>query len=226
MPSTTDWISSIAALIGVPLVLVSFLKLIAKDKNKQKQLTALIEIANHQKQINSQLQEQVKELTKQTGEFQYQSYQMYESNQLFERQVKLLTEYFLQRQTVEQTKFEFERQQRILEIKPYFVSNGGGSHPQQFTIRLDNKGGAAHKLKIENENLESVSFNNIDPQTIVEKGKVIEITGQSITDANNRNSNLAEFSINFFFEDVDGNKYFQRIQRQNHKVYFENPQAL
>lgn len=225
MPSITDWISSIAAIIGIPLVLVSFLKLIKKDKQKQKQLDALVKTAEHQAKINSELQKQVEQLTKHTGEFQYQSYQMYESNRLLEKQVAILGNYFLQRQNKEQERLEIEKQQRLLEIKPFFVTNGGASNPQQFTIRLHNKGGEAHNISFENQSPEVVNLNNIEPNLIVEKGKVMEITGQSISDPTNRNSNLAEFEFNLVFHDIDGNKYFQRIQRQNHRVYFDNPQS-
>lgn len=223
MSSITDWISAIAAAIGIPFVLWGFIKLVIKDKDKQKQLDALEKIAQNQININSKLQEEVEQLTKQTGEFQYQSNLMFESNQIFEKQVSLLHEYFLESKASEKKKFEIEKQKRLLDIKPFFVSNGGGSYPQQFTIRLHNKGGTAEHLQIENLNPDAVIFNRIDPKSIVEKGKVLEITGSSISESNNRNSNLAEFEINIVFKDIDGSEYFQRIRRQNHQITFDNP---
>lgn len=222
-PLITDWISSIAAAIGVPLALWSFVKLITRDEDKQKQLAALKEIAENQTNISSRLQDQVEQLTRQTGEFQYQSTLMFDSNQLLEKQVQVLNDFFLQKQSTEQVRLALERQKRLLEIKPHFIFNGGGSTPESFELRLQNKGGTAQQISIEQTNSEYANFSDINQCATIEKGQVLTIRGWANAGKTYWNGNTVNFEVNLSYTDVDHNQYFQRIVRQYHNYTIDNP---
>lgn len=223
IPSITDWISAIAAAIGIPLALLGFIKLIQKDKDKQAQLDSLKEIAEYQKNINSQLQEQVGQLTIQSGEFQYQSSLMFESNQLLEKQISLFSNYFEERQATEKEKFELEQQKRVLEIKPHFIFAGGVSSPDYFQLKLKNKGGTAQNFVIERTNAEFAIINDIQPNVIIESGQILKLQGYANSEKTYLNGNTVNYEINLQFLDVDGNTYYQRISRQNHNYIIDNP---
>jgi len=219
----TDWITSVAAIIGIPLALWSFVKLIIKDKDKQEQLHSLRDMASNQNEINLQLKEQVSQLTKQTGEFQYQSTLMFESNQLLEKQVQILNDFFIERKISEKTKQDLEEQKRLLEIKPHFIFNGGMSNPGHFELRLKNKGGTADSFSIEKTNSELVTLNDINPKTVVDSGQLLSVSGYPNTDKTYWNANLVNFELNLNYKDVDGNNYYQKIVRQNQQYIIDNP---
>lgn len=113
------WIAAIAALIGVPLSLVSLIKLVHRDKEKEQQIAAIVN-------ITSQLGEQVKELSAQTSEFKYQSDLMFEHNKLQEKQLDLQKMIQTEQNGFEAQKLAFLRQERIVNIRPYFIFKGGG----------------------------------------------------------------------------------------------------
>ncbi|MBP7555987.1 MAG: hypothetical protein KA821_06970 [Chitinophagaceae bacterium] len=221
--SLTDWISAIAAAIGIPLAFLGFIKLIQKDKDKQAQLNSLKEIAEYQKNINSQLQEQVGQLTIQSGEFQYQSSLMFESNQLLEKQIGLFSNYFQDRRTTESEKYELEQQKRVLEIKPHFIFAGGSSSPGYFQLKLKNNGGTAQKFVIERTNAEFAIINDVDQNVIIESGQILTLKGSANSEKTYWNGNTVNYEINLQFTDVDGNVYYQRIKRLNHNYMIDNP---
>jgi hypothetical protein len=86
-PKITDWIASLAAIIGVPLAFYSFIKLIKKDKDRVAQIKSLVN-------ISSKLTEQVEQLAIQASASQYQSTLMFEHNKLIEKQLEIQTEAF------------------------------------------------------------------------------------------------------------------------------------
>ncbi|KAA9037159.1 hypothetical protein FW778_17165 [Ginsengibacter hankyongi] len=222
-PMITDWISSIAAAIGIPFVMWSFVKLIIKDKGKQAQLNSLRDMASNQNEINIQLKEQVAQLTKHAAEFQYQSTLMFDSNQLLEKQVQILNDFFIERKISETAKLDLAKQKRLLQIKPHFIYSGGGSNPQQFELVLKNKGGTANNVSIEKTNAEFVTINDINPNTIVDSGQLLSIIGYPNTDKTYWNGNLVNFELNLRYKDMDGNEYYQKVRRQDQRYFIDNP---
>lgn len=57
-PSITDWITAIAAAVGVPGAIAAFFILFRKDKSKQDQIDRLADIANNHQVIASEMQQQ------------------------------------------------------------------------------------------------------------------------------------------------------------------------
>lgn len=222
-PLITDWISSIASIIGIPLALWSFLKLVTKDKDKQWQLNSLSEMAKNQNDINLQLKDQVIQLTKQTGEFQYQSTLMFESNKLLEKQVQILNDYFVDRQISEKAKQDLERQKRLLEIKPHFIFNNSVSNPAYFELKLKNKGSKANDCLIERTDSEFVTLQDINPKSVIENEEILTISGCPNINKTYLTGNTVNFGFKLLYKDVDGNEYFQNIVRQYQKYIIDSP---
>jgi uncharacterized coiled-coil protein SlyX len=62
-PLITDWINSIAALIGIPIVVWGIIKLFIKDKNQERKLSSLEKLAVSQDEMIKKMTEQISELS-------------------------------------------------------------------------------------------------------------------------------------------------------------------
>jgi hypothetical protein len=194
---TTDWIQAIGTIIGFPAALWGIVVLFKKDKEKQKQINALIDIAN-------QLTQNVEQMTLQSQELHYQSTLMLDANKLVEKQIEMATNSFLHNQTVEENKIEFEKQKRLNEIKPHFILGGSSKCGNDFSIYLTNKGSVAKNIKMEVLKNENIHFRNSNWKSRIEKDEDVKIEGKL-------DKNIHSFEIDFFYEDIDNNTYYQKM---------------
>jgi hypothetical protein len=205
------WIAAIAALIGVPLSMVSLIKLVRRDKEKEQQIAAIVN-------ITSQLGEQVKELSAQTSEFKYQSDMMFEHNKLLEKQFELQKSIQEEHRGFEAETLALKKQERLSDIRPYFTFKGGGGNQSSHDIVLVNKGAVAVDITTHEGDMESVIIRLPRPE--IEKGgqlslNVIETYVRLTGNRNNR------FYINY--KDIDGNLYQQFISLNGHTYDVAKP---
>jgi predicted small secreted protein len=210
-PLITDWINSFATLLGIPIVIVGLFKLFIQDKSKERKLNSLEKLALTQVEMIKKMTEQVTELSKQTSEFQYQSELMKDSNQIISKQLELNKSIFLHTMQVDEKRLDLQRIKRVNEIKPRFIYAGGTTSSGKITILLKNKGNIAKHLRIENNSDQYVTFSGLSSKIEIEKDKPVELIGN--VKSNGRFSNNADrlFEAQLYFEDIDGNKYKQRI---------------
>jgi hypothetical protein len=191
-PSITDWITSIAAIVGVPLSMIAFIKLVRRDKDKDRQL--------------QQLSKQTQELTSQTSEFRYHSIQMFEHNKLVEAQLDLQKRAQEEHRAFKSEELEITRQKRRMEIRPYFIFRQGAPSGYNHYIQLLNKGGEASHV--------SLNFNPESIESIRKDNKKLTIDRASTFDftvALKAINRYAPIPIELLFEDQDGNHYNQTI---------------
>jgi hypothetical protein len=193
------WIAAIAALIGVPLSLVSVIKLVRRDKEKEQQIAAIVN-------ITSQLGEQVKELSAQTSEFKYQSDLMFEHNKLLEKQFDLQKMIQTEQNGFEAQKLALLKQERIVNIRPYFIFKGGGGNQFSHDIVLLNKGGVASDITIRKGDMESATIRSPKPE--IDKNGMLSLAVTETYAKLTFNRNNA-FYIDY--KDIDGNSYEQSV---------------
>ena len=221
-PLITDWINSIASLVGVPIVLGGIYKLFIKDKNQERKLSSLEKLAVSQDDMIKKMTEQINELSKQTSEYQYQSELMQESNGLIGKQIDLQNDIFLHNKGVEDKKLEIQKIKRLSEIKPHFINNGGGSNSSNISITLKNKGKTAKNISLKKIHGEFINFQKLNSEIEIDNGKNIEIKGNITPSGRNQNNGNRVYEIELTYENVDGNKYKQKIE--NRKI--GNPELI
>lgn len=203
-PLPTDWIQSICAIIAVPGAIVSFVILFKRDRNKDNQLKRLTEIANNHQIIASEMQQQ--------------TFRMSEQNAILEKQFELQQKMFLSgRDEAEQNKIrqieeeKIRLQQRKNDIKPYFGWAGNSSRPNgKIGLELTNRGrGEARDIVIR---LVTGDVNNpsIYP-TVAPINANININFR----ATKTNAYSAVGSLTIHYIDIDGNRYFQQIDKSS-----------
>lgn len=210
-PTITDWISSIASLLGIPIIIWGIIKLFIKDKSQERKLNSLENLAISQNEITKKMAEQINELAKQTSEYQYQSELMKESNNLISKQIELQNDIFLHNQVTEEKKLELQKIKRINELKPYFINNGGSSNSEKISISLKNKGNTAKNLRLEKIEGNFINFKKLNTEIEFEQNKILEIVGTISSSGRNFDNSQRAFKAEIYFEDMDGNKYKQRI---------------
>lgn len=211
-PTLTDWVAAGSALIGIPLILVSFFKLLLKDRDKQKRLAAIENIAISQNQKINIMQDQVEELAKQTSEFHHQTNLMSESNVILKQQFELQNSIYLDSKDIEEKRMAFEKNKHLASIRPYFRTAGGSSTANSFMTKLRNEGEEAHNVSLTIDDQSNISLQKIQHQ-LVRNGAVIEFSGTSKTKISQLPSDLMSFEAYLKSEDREGNIYAQRIYR-------------
>lgn len=129
-PNITDWLSSIAALIGVPLSLVALVKLIKKDKEREAQIGKLASIA---------------------AVLENQTSVMLKHNELVAMQVDVWRDSLLNTNQADNKESinklrEIEEQKLRLSVQPRLWLNGAGytGYNGELKIDLNNKGEVAY----------------------------------------------------------------------------------
>ncbi len=207
-PKITDWISSIAAAIGIPLVLISFIKLVKKDKDREAQIKAIVT-------ISAKLTEQIEQLTIQASESQYQSALMFEHNKLIEKQLEIQTEAFTNSNTIETKKLALQKQKQLAEIRPHFTFNGSAND----YLHLTNKGQTAYTLSL--EEIEPLGgMMQLDRTSSIGTNSLMAINLQF---DNHLPFNQRRYHIRLKFKDIDENEYYQEIENTGLKVDVKNP---
>jgi hypothetical protein len=213
-PLITDWISSIAALLGIPIVIWGIIKLFIKDKNQERKLSSLEKLAVSQDEMIKKMTEQISELSKQTSEYQFQSELMKESNNLISKQIELQNDIFLHNKGIEEKKLEIQEIKRLSDIKPHFINNGGGSNSSSILINLKNKGNTARCLILNKIRGEFINFERLNPEAEIDNGKNIEIKANITPSGRYQDNGQRDYQIELLYEDIDGNKYKQKIENR------------
>lgn len=211
-PKITDWLQAIAAAIAVPAAIITFIRLLKKDKEKAVQIKTLSEMM-----LESQ---------KQTQEFEYQTLLMKESNEIFKEQLTIIASSLKQDKDIKSNMLELEKRKRKLEIRPRFIFSGALSQGSTgyHEVKLKNIGGTAYLSRI-------VAPENPDVKlsTYIEEGKMIQSNQEIIVQGQSTNDtvpvSLAGYELNLIFSDADSNFYQQKIVRQpGGKTYkIDNP---
>jgi len=224
-PLITDWINSIAALLGVPLIIWGIIKLFIKDNSQERKIGSLESLAISQNNVTLKMTEEIQELSRQTSEFQYQSELMKESNFLIQKQIELQNEIFLYNKISKEKKLEFQRIERLSKIKPFFVYSGENSNQREFNVKLLNKGETAKNIsiiQIDNELAKILPIENFKEYGNNQK---LEIKGCADLSRTYYNSRQVPFVLDLMFNDIDGNKYKQTLTRDNN-YKITNPKLI
>lgn len=214
-PLITDWMIATGALAGVPLAIWGILTLFIKDKKKERQLNALEQVALAENQMLTKMQQQIDELSKQTAQFQYQSFLMLESNKLIERQIELQTAVFEHRKEFDQKKQELEDQKRRDSIRPYLTNEGSNSGPYGFTISIFNQGQDAFNLKIVPLDVQFIFPLELPDNTNLKGKNHLQLSSRVDVMKTSYTNSQVPFEVDIQFLDIDGNGYKQNIKRQN-----------
>lgn len=106
----TEWLKSLGILLGIPISVFGIVKLFLKDKNKQKQISSLLNMSKQQTKINETLQKHLEQITLQTEDFHKQSLFMIDQNNLSKSGLNL-----------EVKKFEEQTLSKRERIRTYFI---------------------------------------------------------------------------------------------------------
>ncbi len=213
-PLITDWINSIAALIGIPIVVWGIIKLFIKDKNQERKLSSLEKLAVSQDEMIKKMTEQINELSKQTSEYQFQSELMKESNNLISKQIELQNDIFLHNKGIEDKKLEIQEIKRRSDIKPHFINNGSSNNSSKILIKLKNKGNTGRNLSLNKICGEFITFRIVNPEAEIDNGKDIEIKANITSSERYQDNANRYYEIDLLYEDIDGNKYKQKIENR------------
>ena len=212
-PMWTDIIQAIGIAFGLPVTIWGIFQLFIKDRDKERKISALEQLAQAQNQVVNKLQDQVDQLAFQSGQFQYQSSLMLDQNKLFEKQIDLQTSIFLHEKGIEEQKLKIEKQKRMSEIRPYFYSSTSRSGPDGFILDLQNKGGEAKDIKLNPVKTDFVFIAPIPNSTNIGRGETLMIAGRPLPDKTYFTAYDVTFQANLEYIDIDGNKYQQMIQK-------------
>ena len=216
IPNITDWISSIAAAIGVPLVLWSFIKLVIRDKDREKEITALTNISKAQSDSFEEMKKMLLETQKQTQEFAYQTKHMQELNDIFKEYLETVSMSISQNKDYQQNLLDLENKKRKTEIKPHFIFAGamGQGYSGSYEIRLKNIGKTAYLKDLTIPEECPIDFyKNFEENKMVKPNDEIAIAGQ-IKEVQ-QSVNMVGFEFELVFEDTENNKYKQKVIRFN-----------
>lgn len=199
-PKITDWLQGIGAVIAIPAAIITFIKLLRKDKERVAQIKTLSDMM-----LESQ---------KQTQEFEYQTLLMRESNDILKEQLTVIASSLKQDKDLKSNMLELEQRKRKSEIRPRFIFSGAMSQGSTgyHELKLKNIGGTAFLKKIIFPDDTEVRFS-----ILFEEGKMIQqneeicIQGQAID--NSVLISTIGYELNLLFLDADNNHYQQKIVR-------------
>lgn len=229
IPNITDWISAIAAAIGIPLALVGFIKLIRRDKDRQKEINSLVELSKSQAEGLEEMKKILLETQKQTQQLEFQTNHMKDLNDIFKEYFTTISLSLAQDKEYQGALLGLESKKRKTEIKPHFIFSGGIGQGSigSYQLRLKNIGKTAYlKDLIFDKDCPIDFFKGFDENKMVNENQEITITGQIKPDQGS--VNVVPFSFELLFVDADNNKYKQRINRFSGGGSFkiENPQEI
>jgi hypothetical protein len=157
------------------------------------------------------MSEQIIELSRQTSEYQYQSELMKDTNKLISKQIDVQNQIFIHNRISEEKNLELQKTERINQIKPRFVYARTDSSSNKMTLYLKNKGNIAKKLKLEKIEGQSINFLGLSSETELEQNNTLEIIGNISSVGRDSDNGNRLYTVDLFFEDIDGNKYKQRL---------------
>jgi len=216
-PMWTDIVQAIGILIGVPITFWGIIKLFLHDKKREAEVNSLVDIAKSQNQVIIEMQNQLKEFSKQTQEMEYQSTLMNDSNELLKQQINLQTQVIMSDASHKENLIKYEIAKRKSDNKPYFIfafGKDGRKSGDEFYVEFENIGKTAYFKKVIDQNT-NLSF---DLLIIPEENKMIEHKqgfriGGRIKELN---KNIDNNKFTFEFTDIDGVKYQQTFNRNSY----------
>lgn len=216
IPNITDWLTAIAAVIGAPLALWGFIKLIKRDKERETEIAALRNLSSVQSQSLEETKSILLEFQKQTQEFEFQTSLMRESNEFFKEHLTIISGSFKNGAELKSNLANLEIRKRKSEIKPHFIFSGafGQGISGEYRVRLKNIGQTAYlKDIVVPDSSELIFFNEFSENTRIDKDQEVSINGK-IKDGSLR-VNVADYEFHILFKDTDNNEYKQIIKRMD-----------
>jgi hypothetical protein len=229
IPNITDWISAIATAIGAPLALWGFIKLISRDKDREKEIKSLVDLSESQAKSLEQMKNMLLEFQKQTQEFEYQTNLMRESNEIFKEHVNIISISIKQDKEYRQSLIDLESRKRKSEIKPHFIWAGasGQGYSGNCEVRLKNIGQTAYLKDLIVKDTSPVMFyKEFSEDKMINQNQEVKVPGM-IRDGS-MSVNVVDYEFELQFVDADNNLYKQTVRRFNNGSAFkvENPQEV
>lgn len=226
-PSITDWLQAAGSVIGIPGAIAAFVFLFLRDKDKEKQIDALVSLANKQDDIINQLRLQLNEFAQQTLELQSQTQIASIGNVLLSDQIKILTDHFDFTKELSLSRTEQETKDRKRELRPNFVTAGAseGGHYARYQVELENVGNQANEIQLHQQSphiITQVSSNNRSNSTTANNKEVLNVLINYVTSMPSP-TNERDFFFSIIYKDSDSTKYMQTILHQNHYFKITEP---
>ncbi len=217
--SISDLVQAVGVIIGIPVALWTMIKLFKKDTERQKEIISLVNIAQSQKEINSTLETQIRELKNQTKEFQHQTRILSQSNTLLEKQISIQNEVLISDKNHKKQIIALEEKKRRLNIQPEIISMDSGSgSADEYNFKFKNVGKDGIYKGI--GNLEGDFSSNImchlQNGTRLKQGAEFNLLFKHKRRIPHPQMTGA---VNFYFSDNEGNEYYQVIERKNSVNY-------
>tara|TARA_R110000868_G_scaffold345571_1_gene606704 strand:- start:130 stop:690 length:561 start_codon:yes stop_codon:yes gene_type:complete len=166
-----------------------------------------------QNEIVKQLKNQADQMIIQSGQMQYQSSLMNDSNKLLEKQIELQSNMFLHNQGIEEQKLSLERQRIMSKIKPYFVKQGSNSNADRFYANFTNKGKEAKNLTIQELDVSLVRLQIPKLNLRIDQGGAFNLEGTPRKDTGNISPEQVTYQIELQYQDAENNQYTQRVEK-------------
>lgn len=201
-PNWADIMQGIGAIIGVPGAIAAFILLFLKDKNKQKQLDNLKEIAQNIEAQNETLKE---------------------SNDLASQQIDVLRKMLLSPSTSGYNELaEIERKKLKLSIKPNLKSNHQQYRMEELLVHITNTGEDAIIDSVEFDEERFYHTNKLNAGYVLKKDQNIVLRFRT---KDNANSNYTSYEIEVKFHDKLDNPYSFKINRDHIQQSFNTQQT-
>ena len=220
--SITDIIQAIGVGIGFPAAVWGIFQLFRKDKDKERQLLSLKDIAISQNAIIGKMTEQIEQLALQTAQLEYQSSIFKEANDLLQGQIKLQTEALLHDKKYKARYLELEGNKRKSEIRPFLKPGRKNASGKVFSIFFTNLGERAFFTGIQEVDISNISVKPFSrSERVIEKGEAYEFQAVSISETFSGRD--VPFEVNILFDDEDGNHYHQNLKGCGLRATTETP---
>lgn len=207
-PTILELIEALGVIIALVAVAISLIQLVRKDKDKQRQINSLADLAVESKN--------------QTAIFQGQLERMEDSNELWRAHLEKITLLIASSQEVAQIQNEqakHAQNQRRAEIKPRIVLRGGSAHRNTGSLKFANVGelgiikkvipGKENDVRILNEK------DLINKELETGRGYTFEWAGK----IENQSVFRSNFDLQMIIEDITGFQYIFSLKGEgNHAV--------
>jgi hypothetical protein len=229
-PKITDWLQALGAVIAVIAAIWGFIKLFVRDKNREKEIKSLIDIADAQQQNLAKVQALLEEAQKQTAEFIVQSNEMKESNSLNKKHLEILTQSIEQNKNHQDKLLAIKNSERKNDIRPHFLLDSSYTGSSNYTLSLKNIRAVAFFEEIRNFPESTIHFSQSKQRNQrIATNSQIELNGYlAVAVGNNpvHHYNTSPFQFELIFRDEDKNLYKQVIKRVHTNISVEQPEEI
>ena len=214
-----EWLPIIGNGIGIPAALWGMVNLFRRDKDKERKLNSLEDLARTQKN-------QIQELAKQTAQFSAQTELMKEANHLTNKNLEATLDHYFQVEATAKQEQELLELKRRDKIKPNLILENSVLFDGEFQISLKNIGGDMKNVSFKDVKIHKamIEYPDVEGKEYF-KDNIIEITG---TPDFEESLDVKEASIHFqiYYMDVDHNKYFQAIDKVGFEFKVNSPRPI